>query len=137
MKKYIIQYFNVKNNEVLYAGSSDGYGGSYYRTSNTDIAWKRSCQKRGAMYLGRQFAIRIFHDLYCLGSSRDFLPIMPERLGDTWDIIEIEGTPNDIETECLHMYCLDKSYLAQIKQYTQKYLDRLLETRIPGKSYMY
>ena len=137
MKKYTIKYINVKHDDIRYPVSSNGFGGSYCFTSNPNKAYKRACQKRGAMHLGKQFAIRIFHDLYCFGSDRNFLPIMPERLGDTWDLIEVEEVPNDIETKCLHMYCLDKSYLAQIKQYTQKYLDRLLKTRIPGKSYIY
>ena len=137
MKKYTIKYINVKHDDIRYPVSCDGFGGSYYFTSNPDMAYKRSCQKRDAMYLGRQFATRIFHDLYCFGSNGDFLPGMPERLGDTWDIIEIEEEPDDLEAKCLHMYCLNKSYLERIKRYTQKYLDRLLETRKPGKTYMY
>ncbi len=140
MKKYTVKYTNTKTNEVSYPVSNGYYGGSYALTKTfEDIVYRCGCQKREAMYLGKQFAIRIFHDLYCLhflGEHKDtYIPNLADHKGSTWEIIEIEEAPNYFEEKFLYNYIVNKSYLEQIKQYTQKYLNKLLTERKPCKKY--
>ena len=136
MKKYTLRYDNIKHNETVYPVSSNGYGASYCLSSNIDNAWKYSCQKGCARCIGRTFAVRIFHDLYCFFNG-DFVPGLCEHDGYTWKVIEIEEEPDAAEMKCLDQYCLNKSYLDKIQQYTEQQLAKLLSERKPGKTYMY
>jgi hypothetical protein len=137
MKKYTIKYINIKHDDFWYPVSSDGYGGSYYFTTNLDKAYKCSCQKGCAKHIGRSFAIRIFHDLYCpKGGCGEFIPSLPEHMGDTWEIIELEEGPDSFELQCLETFDLNKSYLESIKRHTQEQLGKLLK-RKPYKIYTY
>jgi len=139
MKKYTVKYTHTKTNEVLYPVSNGYYGDSYTFTKTLSMAYRCACPKRGAMDMGRTFAIRIFHDLYCLhffGDHKDtYIPNLVEHKGSTWEIVEIEEDPNYFEEKFLYDYIPDKSYLEQIKTYTQKYLDKLLAERKPCKKY--
>ena len=140
MKKYTIKYTNTKTNKVFYPVSNNYYGGSYTFTKTfEDIVYRCGCQKREAMHLGKNFAIRIFHDLYCLhffGEHKEiYIPTLAEYKGNTWEIIEIEEEPDYFEEKFLYNYNVNKSYLEQIKKYTQKYLDKLLSERKPLKKY--
>jgi len=136
MKKYTLRYDNIKHNETVYPVSSNGYGGSYCLSDNIDDAWKYSCQKGCARCIGRAFAVRIFHDLYCF-SNGDFVPSICEHDGYTWKVIEIEEEPDAFERQLLDQYCLNKSYLDKIQQYTEKHLAKLLSEREPDKTYIY
>lgn len=136
MKKYTVKYINTKTNEVLYPVSSNGYGGSWTLSNNMDNAWKYGCQKGCARSMGRAFAVRIFHDLYCFFNG-DFVPSLCKHKGYTWKVIEVEEEPDAAEMKCLDQYCLNKSYLEKIQQYTEQHLTKLLSERKPCKTYMY
>lgn len=84
MKKYLIKYTNIENNEVWYAGSPNGDGRSYCLTKAESSAFDVYGTKINSM--ANVLASRIFYDTMRIDG-------LAFHLWYTYEIVEIEVEP--------------------------------------------
>ena len=88
MKFYLLKYTHIKTGNIYYAGTADGFGGSYSLHGYKKCALRFACAPDSVNHLAIRFASRIFYDTLTICGN-----YLPEALRYSWEIEEVDEDP--------------------------------------------